>query len=245
MGSQVRELLERIRTEWHRSAVWCTPRACSTMRWCPTSPRIDFRTTLAPKAFGAMHLDRLTAGRRSGVLHHVLLGQQRARIAGSGELRRGQRVSRRARRPTARLAVCRRRPSTGVRGRMAAWHPRMPRAPIWALRASFRWSPVRALAPGRGHRARNRTGHRPEGELAAGRQAVGGRAPTDPRSGAAECRGRSQPVIRSCCVSCTRCPKPSGEASSPSICSANCSRSWGWRNRPRPPAGSSNWVWTR
>ena len=42
------------RREWR---IW---RACSTMRCCPQQSLERFRTTLAPKAFGACHLDRLT-----------------------------------------------------------------------------------------------------------------------------------------------------------------------------------------
>ena len=47
-------------TSCRRSRAWRIWRACSTTRCCRSRASERFRTTLAPKAFGACHLHRLT-----------------------------------------------------------------------------------------------------------------------------------------------------------------------------------------
>ena len=124
-------------------AAGANPGGAAAAGGCGTPGRGDRRRAAAPADprpvphdAGAEVARRLASssadqGRRSRVLHRVLVRHQRARITRSGQLRHRQRDARRARLPTARRRACPRRASTGVRGRTAAWPTQRPRAPIW------------------------------------------------------------------------------------------------------------------
>ena len=143
--AQVSELLERIRAELPPLAGVVHVAGVLDDALLPQQNVEHFRTTLAPKAFGARHLDRLTKDDELEFFVVYSSGAQRARLARPGQLRGRERVARRARCATARRKACPRRASTGVRGRRAAWQLRTPRAPIWVRKGLIPLEPTAAL----------------------------------------------------------------------------------------------------
>ena len=146
-----------------------------------------FRTTLAPKAIRCLLPGPIDEGRRSGLLHRVLLGVQFVRFTRSIQLRDCQCAARRAGR--------------AKKGAGPAGHGHQLRSlgRRWHGLFGGRARQSRCAGPGaagalgrtertrRGRRERHRAGNRHQSQLAACREVVGRFSPTDSRPGVAEC----------------------------------------------------------
>ena len=170
-----------------RSRGWRTWRACSTTRCCRSRAVERFRTTLAPKAFGACHLHRLT---KDDDLEFFIVYSSVSSVLGSP----GQ-----ANYATANAlldGLVAERKAQGLPATSVNWGP-------WAkggmasfarrARQSRCARPDSAGTHGRPQRARrdrrprNRAGNRHQSQLAACREGAGRFSPTDSRPRAAEC----------------------------------------------------------
>ena len=127
--SQVDELLERIRAELPPLAGVAHLAGVLDDALLSQQSLERFRTTLAPKAFGACHLHRLTKNDDLeffivySSVSSVLGSPGQANYATANALLDGLVA-------TARRKACPRQASTGVPGRTAAWPVRRPHAPI-------------------------------------------------------------------------------------------------------------------
>ena len=188
--SEVAELLGRIRAELPPlagvAASGWRARRCTAVTAEPGA---------VPNDAGAQGVRRLPSGpldegRRSGLLHRVVVGVQPVRFTRAVQLRDRQRTSRRARRAEAgaRLARHRRQLRSvgpgrhGVLGGRDRQYQRPRPGPTRSLGRA-----ERAL---RGRRERHRPGDRHQGQLATCREGARQFASADPRSRLAECGRR-------------------------------------------------------
>ena len=188
--AQARNLVERIRAELPPLAgVAHLAGVLDDALISQQSPE-RFRTTLAPKAFGAYYLDRLT---RNDDLEFFIVYSSASSVIGSP----GQANYATANALLDGLVADRRAqglPATGInwgpwaQGGMATSH---------AARANLSAQGLIPLDPSAAlnaldemHRPRNRAGNRHQSQLAACREGAGRLPPMDPRPRAAECRRR-------------------------------------------------------
>ena len=106
-----------------------------------------------PRSMGRWHLHELTAHCESAGVRAVLLGRRRARQPGSGQLRGGERVPRRARRPPPRAGPAGRLDRVGSVGQAS---PAWPASLSEADRSRMARSGIGALSAERGARALRR-----------------------------------------------------------------------------------------
>ena len=241
--SDVEKLLERIRGELPPLAGVAHLAGVLDDALLTQQDLDRFRTTLAPKAFGAFYLDRLTRDDKldffivSSSVSSLLGPPGQANYSTANALLDGLIADRKAHGL----------PATGINFGPwggAAWPPRRPPAPTSVRRVCFRsmprarwvpsprWSPT---APGR------RPCSRPTGRGRRKSWAARGH-----RSWIWCCRARwPRWSTASCSSNCRSSRCRSAPRSSPSSCSAKCRASCGSRNRRPRPAGSWTWAPTR
>ena len=202
---EVEKLLERIRAELPPLAGVAHLAGVLDDALLPQQSLERFRTTLAPKAFGACYLDRLTKNDEldffivSSSVSSLLGSPGQANYSTANALLDGLVAERKAQGL----------PATGVnfgpwaQGRHGLFGGR--------ARQSQCAGPDSAGTHGRAQRARrsgrqrNRAGHRHQGQLAACREGAGRFSPTDSRPTCCRVTSRRQPATVSCSGSCRRC----------------------------------------
>ena len=184
--AQVAELLERIRAELPPLAGVAHLAGVLDDALLPQQSLERFRTTLAPKAFGAWHLHRLT---KNDDLEFFIVYSSASSVLGSpGQANYAdrQRAARRARCVPQGARPARDQRQLGSLGAGRHGHFARRARQSRCARPDSAGTHRRAERARRDCRARNRAGNRHQSQLAACREGAGRLSPTDSRPRAAQ-----------------------------------------------------------